>query len=258
MSSSLERVRQRHRGAQVPAPPPGEAAPAPIVARRWLPRLEETADSRDLARLFVECLAAIPVAGVAGALFGSEQLALYLLVGWIFISIIAITPTEGRRPPRFFVAMVGGDVYGDRGHDSVADVPATARRRGELGPREDEILRFLERMRGMTEMDWHRVLHPTRTLRGAWIQDGRARWAYERAERALAATARDSKRAAALATLVRDEFRRITATMDMNAPSHAHAAALAILVRDRIPGPVFRWLYAPFQPVIPFEEIGRV
>lgn len=193
------------------------------------------------------------VAGIVGA---GVELTLGLVLGGILVCLTAVLASPERQPPRYFAAMVEPQVSERSGLVvGAGDTLAASHQPGSLGPHEGEILRFLERMRGITGEDWNRVLCPMRNLQGGWFEDRRARLAYAWAQRAMVATRRHAECAAALAELVRAEFRQGTGTMDMNAPSHAHAATLAIMVRDALPPPVFRWLYAPFEPVIPFDEI---
>jgi hypothetical protein len=163
--------------------------------------------------------------------------------------IVTLERSRGGRPrhPAFFGAVLGG---------GTPDAQANpAFRAGTLGRNESALLQFTAMLKMLSGEQWSAVLYPVRSLRQGWIADEKRSRAYRRAKQALLATDRGGEAAGALEAHLRAEFRQVNETTDLYAPSSAYAAALAILVRDAISPADFRSLYAPFEPVIPPQEL---
>jgi len=240
--------------------PPGAASVAPAAAAPSAvadsPAGRE--DAAGLLGIIAETAIAFPICYAAAAMVTAEHASAWgfgAAVVWMAQTFALNRAGPPRRVPRYFAALVGSAPGSRKLFTAGGEALPAGFRRGSLGPNEAEILRFAGRLRGLDAEAWARVLHPPRTVRRGALEDARHALAHRWAERALRRTGRDGDASAALATLLRAEFREVHATADMHAPSHAHAAALALLARDAIPSWVFRWLYAPFEPVIPVREI---
>jgi hypothetical protein len=123
-----------------------------------------------------------------------------------------------------------------------------------FGPNDPQVRAFLEKARSLSESDWRSASAAYRRPLRWFVRNvfDWVRWRISWTAVVKAGRARE-KEAALEALRSEDRFRSIGADAFLVERSLAYRALVALVVRDLIPDRHFRYLYGPFERLIPME-----